>query len=275
MRNIMLHLEYDGTNYHGFQVQGTIPTIQSVLQDAIEKITGKRTPVTGAGRTDSGVHARGQVVNFKTLSRVPTDRFAHALNSVLPGDIVVVSAEEVGPDFHSRYSATSKVYSYTFWNAEFPSPFRSRYSLWVPQDLDVTVMGEAAAEFAGTHDFSAFRSTGGSVLTTRRTVFHSSVNVEPRVEVRSVGICARGDNPRADARGRVVVFTVEADGFLYNMVRIMAGTILEVGTGKRRPREVRRALEELARDLAGPTLPPAGLCLEEVRYGGKPARCFP
>ncbi|MGE5484367.1 MAG: tRNA pseudouridine(38-40) synthase TruA [Ignavibacteriales bacterium] len=260
MRNIKVTVEYDGTNYHGFQVQGKMPTIQAVLQDAIERITGTRAAVTGAGRTDAGVHARGQVINFKTHSRIPTERFAHALNSVLPDDVVAVSAEEVPQDFHSRYSATSKVYGYTFWNAEFPSPFWRAYALWVRQELDVDAMRAAAGDFTGRHDFAAFRSTGSSAVTTVRTVFRSTVQA------------SKGGSP---GRGRLVVFTVEADGFLYNMVRIMAGTLLEVGIGKRGPGDVRLALAEPSRGLAGPTLPPNGLCLEEVRYGATPGRGFP
>ncbi|MCR4398506.1 MAG: tRNA pseudouridine synthase A, partial [Firmicutes bacterium] len=137
MRNIRVTIQYDGSRYHGFQVQGDLPTIQGVFQEAVRKITGERVTPIGAGRTDAGVHARGQVVNFKTGSRIPCERIPYALNSVLPDDIVAVAAEEVPLDFHARYSAVSKAYSYTFWNSRFPSPFLRKYSLWVPQRLDV------------------------------------------------------------------------------------------------------------------------------------------
>ncbi|NPV71807.1 MAG: tRNA pseudouridine(38-40) synthase TruA [Firmicutes bacterium] len=276
MRNIRITIQYDGSSYQGFQVQGEAPTIQRAIQDALEVIVGERVPVTGAGRTDAGVHALGQVINFRTASSIPVDRFPHALNSVLPDDIVVVAAAEVPAGFHARYSATSKVYTYTFWNGPFPSPFYRRYSLWVPQSIDVEAMKAVAAEFVGTHDFVAFRSTGSSAVTTRRTVLRSTVDEHPALEPARGGGANGGpgeDGGVAPGSGgthvshRIVVFTVEADGFLYNMVRVMAGTLLEAGLGKRSAEDVRRALFSGERRLAGPTLPPQGLCLEDVRYG--------
>lgn len=248
MRRLKVTLQYDGTAYHGFQVQGEMPTVQRELERAIASVTGERVRVIGAGRTDAGVHARGQVVHFNTSARIPADRVPMALNSLLPRDIVAVKCEEVPHTFHARYSALSKTYTYTFWNDVFPSPFWRRYSYHVAQRLDDEAMRHAAAGYIGRHDFSAFMATGRPVRSAVRTVWRAEIN-------------------RA---GAWVVFLVEADGFLYNMVRIMAGTLLEVGLRKRSPESVMAAILEGRRTLAGPTLPPHGLCLEMVKYPSEP-----
>ncbi len=243
-RNIKLVLQYDGTAYHGFQRQPGLVTVQELLEKAIKAVTGEEVRVTGAGRTDAGVHARGQVVNFHTAATVPDERFPFALNSFLPPDVVVVAAQRVPTDFHARRSAKSKVYRYSVLNRLFPCPFLRRYAYHVPQGLNLPAMMEAAAYLVGRHDFASFRAAGGSARTTTRTL----MALEWRKE------------------GDLLHLRAEADGFLYHMVRAIVGTLLEVGRGKLEPEEVRRILEARNRDLAGPTAPPHGLCLEEVRY---------
>ena len=244
MRNIRLLVQYDGTNYHGFQTQHGHLTIQSKLEEALETVTGARPRLTGSGRTDAGVHALGQVVNFHTEGTIPTDRLPFALNAILPPDIVVKEASEVSPDFHARFSAKSKAYRYTIYNDVFPTPFWRLYSYHWREPLEVPAMREAAAHFIGRHDFAAFRATGSSAKTTVRTVLSFEIAVN----------------------GPLIHLTVEADGFLYNMVRIVAGTLLDAGIGKIRPSNLPQIIEAGNRDAAGKTLPPHGLCLMRVNY---------
>lgn len=245
-RNIRLVLEYDGTDYCGFQDQARSdqPTIQSVLERALEQICQEPIKVIGAGRTDAGVHARGQVVNFHTRSRIPSERFPAAINTKLPWDIKVKTADEVPPDFHARYWALRKTYRYTWFVRSAPSPFWHRYALFVPRPLDVQAMQEAAQYFIGEHDFAAFRSARGAAKTTVRRMFQASVWQEDDV----------------------VHFEIEGSGFLYNMVRIMAGTLLEIGLGRRSVSCVPQALASGNREDLGSTAPPHGLTLMSVVY---------
>jgi tRNA pseudouridine38-40 synthase len=242
--NVKILLEYDGTNYHGWQRQKNALTIQEVVEKAIFKITGEKVKVIGAGRTDAGVHARGQVANFHTNCRIPVERLPYAINSHLPEDIAVKGAQVVSDDFHARYSAKSKVYSYTIYNAPFPSPLMRRYSYFYPHIIDVEAMREAAKAFVGVHDFAAFRASGYSVKSSVRNIM--------RLEVRKAS--------------NAITIEIEADGFLYNMVRIIAGTLLEVGSGKRAPEEIPLVISSRKRERAGITLPAHGLCLEKVVY---------
>ncbi len=244
MRNLKLVLKYDGTNYCGFQVQREEPTIQSELERAIERITGERSRVIPAGRTDAGVHAEGQVANFKTGSRIPTERVPHALNSVLPQDIVVADCVEVPMDFNARYDARSKLYRYTVDNGPFPSPFWRRYALHLSQPLDVGAMRAAGTFLVGTQDFASFRASGSAAKTTTRTI----------------------QRFRCFRSGNLVHIEVQADGFLYHMVRIIAGTLLEVGTGKRSVDSIREVIRKRNREAAGPTAPAHGLRLMRVSY---------
>lgn len=250
MRTIKLTLQYDGTGYSGFQRQPNGVTIQEKLEDALRQVTGDPGLRIGgaAGRTDAGVHARGQVVHFCTESRIPTDRWPHALNRFLPPDIVVTGAEEVPEGFHARYWARWKRYRYTIQCGPFPLPLYRLYAYHWRYPVDMVRMAEAAALMTGRHDFAAFRSTGGSARTSVRTIFDLKVT----------------------AADPLILVDVTADGFLYNMVRIIAGTLLEVGSGLRSLDAVRQALETGNRELAGRTLPPQGLCLEEVAYGDGP-----
>lgn len=239
-----LLLEYDGTNYHGWQRQKNSRTIQEVLEEAISTITGEKIRVTGAGRTDAGVHAAGQVANFKTNTRIPVEKLPYAINSRLPDDIAVKGAWVAPESFHARISAKAKVYSYTIYNAPFPSPLLRNYAYFFPLPLDVDAMKEAANRFVGVHDFSAFMATGSPVKSPVRQV--------NRLEI--------------DRRQDLLIIEIEANGFLYNMVRIIAGTLVEVGLHKIEPGEVASIIRSGDRERAGKTLPPQGLCLLRVIY---------
>ncbi|HAA90101.1 MAG TPA: tRNA pseudouridine(38-40) synthase TruA [Peptococcaceae bacterium] len=248
MRFLKLVLEYDGSGFHGFQKQtGTgLRTVQEVLENALKNLTGEEIQVHGAGRTDAGVHALGQVVHFATSASIPASRFPAALNGCLPPDLVVLRAEEVDPSFHARYSALAKKYCYVVWNQEKPSALLRNYCFHYPVPLDAGLMSKGAAFFEGVHDFRSFSASGSSAKTTTRHLFSFKVQ-------RKRGF---------------VVFTVTADGFLYKMVRLMVGTLLEVGRGKLLPEAVREILETRRRGLGGPAAPPQGLYLVRVYYPG-------
>lgn len=244
MRNIKLIIEYDGTRYCGWQVQKNGLSIQKVLQNAIEDLVGHDIKLTGASRTDARVHAKGMVANFFTQSRIPVEKFPAAINCKLPEDIKVVDAHEVDDSFHSRYSSKGKKYCYIIFNRKVPSAILRNYTAHVSQSLDVSKMVKAAEFIVGTHDFSAFKSSGSSVKNNVRTV-------------KSLKIVRQGD---------IVKIEIEADGFLYNMVRIIAGTLIDVGLGKLTPESVETILESRDRNRAGKTAPPQGLYLECVYY---------
>ncbi|MBZ4654420.1 MAG: tRNA pseudouridine synthase [Peptococcaceae bacterium] len=246
MRNIKLLLAYDGTNYHGFQKQNNtrLKTIQGTLEDALRVLTKEEVKVIGSGRTDAGVHAQGQVVNFLSHTTIPPERFPLALNSVLPSDIVVWKAEDVPQEFHARFDAVKKTYRYTIYNDRHLSPFLRYFAYHVPVPLDIEKMSAGAREFQGTHDFRGFCAKDTAVKDFVRTIYTCRVEKE----------------------GPLVIFTVTGDGFLYNMVRIMTGTLIEVGQGKRLPEEIPDLLAAKERKLAGATVPPQGLCLWSVEY---------
>ncbi len=245
MRNIKLVCEYDGTAYHGFQRQKEdILTIQGVLEGKLSIITKERIVVTGSGRTDAGVHAKGQVANFKTTAKIPAGKFVPALNSLLPEDIVVKSAEEAEDKFHSRFDVKSKTYRYTILNHDTPSVFMRNYAYVIPYDLDIVLMKEAVTHFIGEHDFSAF--SGSDTVT-----FSSVRNI---IECKCIKC------------GKYIYITVTGDGFLNNMVRIIVGTLLEVGKGRFQPEDIKSILFSKDRKRAGPTVPAHGLCLIKVRY---------
>ncbi|MGI6537746.1 MAG: tRNA pseudouridine(38-40) synthase TruA [Caldicoprobacterales bacterium] len=248
MKNIKLVIEYDGHNYAGWQRQENAVTIQQVLEDALEKLTGKKTPVIGSGRTDSGVHARGQTANFFTDASVPPERYSYALNAILPRDIRIKHSEEVPADFHARYSAIGKTYRYSMVLSPHGVAIGRHYYCHIPFPLDVKAMKEAAEEFRGTHDFAAFMASGSSVKTTVRTVFDA----------------------RLEEEGDFLHFWVTADGFLYNMVRIMAGTLIDAGRGKISSYCIKDIIISKDRSLAGFTAPAHGLCLERVYYKNLP-----
>lgn len=244
MRNIKLTIEYDGTNYFGWQKQHNGKTIQGEIEKAIEKITKENVSLTGSSRTDTGVHARGMVANFYTNSRVPSEKFREAINTKLPDDISIIKSEEVEEEFHARYNSKGKTYSYLIVNREEKVALYKNYCLAVKDELAVSDMKEACTYFIGTHDFSAFKSSGSSVKTSTRTI-------------TGLKLIQDGNN---------IKVVISADGFLYNMVRIIVGTLIEVGKGKIKPSEIKGIIESKDRTLSGPCVAPNGLVLEKVFY---------
>ena len=244
MQRLLLTLRYDGTDYHGWQVQPNGVTVQQLLQDAIEAVTGVRSGVIGCSRTDAGVHADGFCCTFDTESALRGDRMIGALNAHLPDDIAVYRCDEVAADFHPRYAACGKRYVYRIWNATYRNPFWERYAVHHRRLLDERAMDEWAKRFVGTYDFAAFCAAGSSVSDTVRTVTACSVERD----------------------GDMITVSVSADGFLYNMVRIIVGTLLDIAFGKLTPDDITAALQSGRREQAGATAPAKGLCLQTVFY---------
>ena len=243
--NLKMTVQYDGTRYSGWQRQGnTENTIQGRLEHAVSALLGETVEIQGSGRTDAGVHALGQVASFRTDAAIP-DRtvFRDRLNDRLPGDIAVTEITLASPRFHARLSAKEKIYRYTVWNSPVPNVLERRYLLQVPEPLDVSQMEAGARRMLGTHDFSGF-----SADRTKK----STVRCLKSIEIRQNG-------PRLE-------FVFTGNGFLRNMVRILTGTLLEMGRGDRDPESVDAVLETCDRSLAGPTAPPQGLCLMQVIY---------
>jgi len=244
LRNIRLILEYVGTNYHGWQFQPNVPTIQGTLEDKLFLITQEHLKVVGAGRTDAGVHALGQVANFITQSTIPITAFNSGLNSVLPHDIVVLEADEASHDFDARKSAKSKGYLYSILNRKSPSAVRRNLAWWIPETLDLNTMIEAVRCIPGKRDFSSFQAAEHDMPDPHKTILSCSLNREDDM----------------------ILLDIEADGFLRHMVRIIMGTLVEVGRGKLTPSHIEKIIEARDRRKAGPTAPPHGLCLVGVRY---------
>jgi tRNA pseudouridine38-40 synthase len=244
MRNIKITIEYDGTNYCGWQVQKNAVAVQEVLQRGIETLLKHEINITGSSRTDAGVHAKGMVANFFTSISIPVENFPAAINTKLPLDIVVLKAEEVDHDFHSRYSNQGKRYSYCILNRKMPSAILRNYTAHIPEILDFKCMEEACKEFVGTHDFSSFKSSGSIMKDNVRTI-------------KLLDIKQNED---------IIKIIIEADGFLYNMVRIIAGTLIDVGKGKIKPDEISNIILSQDRKKAGKTAPPQGLYLDCVYY---------
>ena len=244
MRNIKLVIEYDGKSFNGWQKQPNKLNIQGEIEKAIGEITGEEIELIASGRTDAGVHSLGQVANFKTNSKIDIEKFPYAINSKLKKSIVIKSAEEVPERFHSRYSVHSKTYRYTINNSKFGTALYRDMEYHFPIKLDENKMQEAAKYFEGEHDFKAFKASGTSSKSSVRIIYKAVVN-------------------RQDDR---VIIELTGNGFLYNMVRIIAGTLVDVGIGKIDPEEIKNIIEEKDRKKAGKTLPARGLCLLEVQY---------
>ncbi len=250
IRNIRLVLAYDGSGYLGWQVQPQGPTIQSVLQEALARITGRQTPVKGSGRTDAGVHALGQVANFHTDSRMSPGALARALNSVLPETIAVLGADEVPPGFDAQFSAIGKTYRYRVLNSHVRDPFEQLRSWLVHRALDIDKMSSSASHLIGTNDFSSFRASGCCASSPVRTL-------------RRCAVVRAGD---------VITFEVAADGFLRHMVRNIVGSLVEVGTGRFSTAQFADILAARDRTRAGLAAPPHGLFLAQVEYPGTSSR---
>ena len=246
MKNIALCLRYDGSRYHGWQVQKNDITVCQTLEQALEKTCGERLHAVGCGRTDAGVHALRYCANFKSETRIPLERLPLALNARLPDDIAVLEAVEVDAGFNAIGSCIKKEYIYKIWNSTVRDPFLEKRACFYPQSLDLERMCRAAAAFEGTHDFRAVRSVGTETKTT----------------VRTVHWC------RVEREGPLLTVSVCADGFLYNMCRAIVGTLVYASYGKLEPEDIPALLEKGDRRLTGPTMPPQGLYLNRLWYDG-------
>lgn len=244
MKRIKLTIAYDGTNYCGWQVQPNGITVEEVVNKALKKLTGEDIQVIGASRTDSGVHALGNVAVFDTHTTIPPERISYALNQRLPEDIVIVKSEEVAEDFHPRYCDCSKTYEYHILNTRIPIPTKRLTNYFVSYDLDVEKMRKAAGYLIGEHDFVSFCNVRTDVEDTVRTVTELEILKD----------------------GEEITIRISGNGFLYNMVRIIVGTLIRVGRGFYEPEKVKEILEAKDRKAAGVTAPPHGLIVAEIRY---------
>ncbi|KGO13196.1 pseudouridine synthase [Clostridium botulinum] len=246
MKNIKLKLEYDGTNYYGWQKQKNekFITLQGTLEKVISNITKEKVEIIGVSRTDSGVHAKGYVCNFFTNTRIPPKNLQKVINNNLPPDIVVLSSEEASSEFHSRFCSKGKTYEYTVLNSSQPIAIGRNYIFQFKDKLNIDNMKVASRYFIGTHDFSAFKTKGSSVKTSVRTISKFEIN----------------------KKSDFIKFIITADGFLYNMVRIIVGTLIEIGLSKREPEYVEYVIKSKDRTKAGSCVPSSGLCLKEVFY---------
>jgi tRNA pseudouridine38-40 synthase len=245
-RRVRLTVAYDGTAYHGWQVQNNGITIESELNRCLSELFQEPIAVIGASRTDAGVHALGNVAVFDTCARIPAAKIAYALNQRLPEDIRIQRSEEVEPDWHPRHCESRKTYEYRIYRGEFPVPTKRLYAHFTYRPLNVERMQRAAAYLMGEHDFKSFCQTGAQVESTVRRIYELDVREE----------------------GADVVLRVCGNGFLYNMVRIIAGTLMEVGQGRREPEEILEILERKDRSAAGPTAPACGLTLIKYEFDG-------
>jgi tRNA pseudouridine38-40 synthase len=251
MRYFKLTIAYDGTDFHGWQIQANKPTIQGEIVNVLRRITQENVQLHGAGRTDAGVHALGQVGSFRTQSALSAGEFQRALNALLPPTIRIAAAEEVGPDFNARWSALGKIYRYRLYRGKVVPPMLWRYVLHYPFPLDEEAMRDAAARFVGVHDFASFAASTGSEeddkeRSTERKIYSTELLRSPD--------------------GEELVFTVRGRSFLRYMVRKMVGTLLDVGRGKLQPEDINRLFELKDRSKSGPTVPPQGLCMVSVNH---------
>ncbi len=248
MSNFAMKIIYDGGAYHGWQRQRSGITVQEVVENTLSRLTGEEISVTGCSRTDAGVHALSYILNFFSNTTIPPGNIVLAFNN-LSGhkDIMALNCKKVSDDFSARFSNEGKTYLYKIWNSKIPNPFTSKYSWFVPYRLNVDLMKKAAEKFVGTHDFAGFMSQGGSQKTTVRTVFR----------------CEVFDKYEWDEQ---IALEIEADAYLYNMVRIITGTVVECGMGKILPDDLPEIIKKCDRSLGGMTAPPEGLFLKEVKY---------
>ena len=244
---VRLVVAYDGTNYSGWQLQPNGITIEEVLNRELTRLLGEEIRVIGASRTDAGVHALGNVAVFDTSTRIPSGKISYALNTRLPEDIRIQRSEDVAEDFHPRHCDSEKTYEYRIWNSSFANPMERLYSKFCYYPLDIEKMRQAAGVLIGEHDFASFCSAGSQAQTTVRTI--TDISVE-----------------RQENEPRLVVIRVKGKGFLYNMVRIISGTLMEIGMGLRSPEEMQDILLACDRSKAGPTAEPHGLRLVEICF---------
>lgn len=240
----MLRVAYDGTEYCGWQIQPGLRTVEGTLKSALNKLMGAEVPMIGASRTDAGVHAEGNVAVFDCDTTIPADKIKYALNNLLPEDVVVVESKQVEADFHPRHCDCRKTYQYRILNTPLPDPNRRRNTYFYRGQLDMEAMREAAGYIVGEHDFVCFMAAGSQVKDTVRTVYSLEL----------------------DRKDDVITMTIQGNGFLYNMVRIIAGTLIIVGRGQMEPREVENIIDKRDRRGAGPTAPAKGLTLKVIEY---------
>mgnify|MGYP005810436733 FL=1 len=289
MKRFKLTVAYDGTGYCGWQIQPGVPTIEGELNKALSRLTGEEIQVIGASRTDAGVHAFGNVAVFDSGTPIPGDKLLFALNTRLPEDIRIVDSCQVSDDFHPRYCDTRKTYEYHIQTGRTPLPTRRLYSHWLPHQLDVTAMNEAGQYLVGTHDFKSFCAAQTQVKTTVRTVL--GITVEERFSDRalslretatgqirgkqgSIDLCderqpdkmSAHENKPENVHPQDIVIRVEGEGFLYNMVRIISGTLIKAGLHGWPPEYVKEILESRDRTRAGETAPAKGLFLKKIEY---------
>lgn len=243
-KNIKLIIEFDGNRYAGWQIQKNAITVQETITRAIEELTKEEINLIGSSRTDAKVHARGFCASFFTSSTIPANKFKQAINNKLPEDIVILDSEHVADDFHARYSSKGKKYTYDILNREQPPALSRNYMYFYKKKLDINKMKEAINFFVGEQDFASFQNTGSNVKTTIRTIYDFTI----------------------DSSGDIISISITGNGFLYNMVRIIIGTLIQVGIGKIEPTDIPEIINSKNRKKAGPTAPPQGLCLKEVYY---------
>jgi len=253
MPHFRITLAYDGTDFVGWQRQASGVSVQGLIEDALRTLDGRGVDVTGAGRTDAGVHALGQVAAFTIARELAPGALVRALNAHLPHAVRVLTAEDAPPTFHPRFSARTKTYRYRLWNGDVMSPFERRYAWHVPGPLNVEAMRAAARLFEGRRDFAAFQATGSSVATTEREILVSTISTT-------------GDTEDTEGKTDVVVYEVTGTGFLRHMVRIIVGSLLEIGRGRQPVEWITGAIASRNRTTAGPTAPPDGLFLVRVEY---------
>jgi tRNA pseudouridine38-40 synthase len=280
MPHFRIVLAYDGTDFVGWQRQASGVSVQGLIQDALRSLDGRDVTVTGAGRTDAGVHALGQVAAFTIARELGADALVRALNAHLPHAVRVLTAEDVPATFHPRFGARTKTYRYRLWNGDVMSPFERRYAWHVPGPLDVEAMCAAATLFEGRHDFAAFQATGSSVATTEREILVSTISTTGDTEdtegntssgrglnLRVPRVLRGGELRGGELRGgEVIVYEVTGNGFLRHMVRIIVGSLVEIGRGRQPVEWITGAIASRTRATAGPTAPPDGLFLMRVDY---------
>ena len=243
-KNIKLTIAYDGTNYSGWQKQPNAPTIQETIEESICQLTGETVELIGSGRTDAGVHALGQVANFHTEATIPADKIKYALNTKLPEDIRIIDSEQVAFDFNSRFSSKRKTYMFQILNKKINDPFINRYAWQIPYKLDVDKMTKAIRDLEGEHDFKAFMASGSEVKSTIREIFSTQIIKEQNI----------------------IKIKITGNGFLYNMVRIVVGSLVEIGADNKSREIFKQAMTQLDRNILGITAPAKGLFLEKVEY---------
>lgn len=244
INNIKIEISYDGTNYYGWQKQPNRISIQEEIEIALEKVYNQKIELIGSGRTDSGVHAIGQIANFKTSNKINPEKIKFALNNFLPQEIRIIKSEEVEANFHSRYDAIGKTYKYQIYNNKIKSPFLNKYSYFIPYELDIDEMIESSKLLIGKHDFKAFKASNSNINNTERIIYNLKIEKE----------------------NNLIILKVTGSGFLYNMVRIISGTLIEIGAERKHSLCITEALETGNRQVLGHTAKPEGLFLEKVYY---------